>query len=164
MVSKAYFAEETEIKFNGEGGSVAFSMEGVTDGAGRISAQHDLGPSSKSRRYAWYSEHLGQATPVQYGSVDFHIAIAPGFDASMIPGDVGTSDAALGDLDQLKNLKYIGSNVQEEADTTKMVGAGEIEIYGRYISVAGYNDSGATINATDSNFLFFLVPIPDEGQ
>jgi len=163
--SKNYHLEETQIKFNGEAGAdVAFSMEGVTDGAGRVSAQKDLGASAKSRRYKWYAEYLGQATPTQYESVDFYMAVAPGFDATMIPGDVGNADAALGDLDQILNLDFIGSVVQEEADTTKMVGCGEIEISGRYVSIVGVNNCGATINATDSNFLFFLVPIPSQGQ
>lgn len=165
MANKIYYLEETQKKFNGEAGAdVAFSMEGVADAAGRVSTQYDTGSASKSKRYAWYAEHLGQATPTQYGSVDYYIACAPSFDATMIPGDIGNTDAALGDLDQLTNLQYIGSVTQEEADTTKMVGFGEFETTGRYLTVIGVNNIGATINATDSNYLFYIVPIPSEIQ
>jgi len=98
-----------------------------------------------------------QATPTQYSAISIFAAWAPDGDSTMITGDVGASDAALGDVDQLRNLMPIGQIVIEEADTTKMVGGGHFFFPYRYLTLVGFNNAtGATINATDSNFQFLL--------
>ncbi len=163
--SKVYTLPETAVKFNGEAGAdVAFSMEAVATGAGRVSAQYDLGSAARAGRYGWYCETLMQATPTQYKAINLFAAAAPDYDATQIDGDIGNADAALSDLDQLLNMHSIGAVIIEDAATTKMVGSGIIIWPHRYITIAGHNDSGATINATDSNFIFQLVPLPWQGQ
>lgn len=159
MTSKAQVLTGTALKVNGEAGAdISFSMEGVATGAGRLSTQHDLGASPRDFEFDWTAEALLQATPTQYGTIDFYISVAPDNDSTMIPGDIGATDAALGDVDQLRNLQHIGSIVIEEADTTKMVGFGSFRCTGRYLTIVGFNNSGATVNATDSNFIFNLIP------
>ena len=163
MTSKAYILDETQISFNGEAGAdVAFSMEGLTDGAGRVSAQKDWGSSARAFKYKATVSAQWQATPTQYGTLDFYLAESN--DGTIIAGDVGSSDAALGDLDQVKNLIYIGSLVVEEADTTVMRAILEFESKARYFSVVGVNNGGATLNATDSNFDFLVTPFSVQGQ
>ena len=164
--SKAQINVGTALKFNGEAGAdVAFSMEGIATTAGRVSAQKDLGASPRDYLFTWYAELLMQATPTQYTTIDFYAAGAPDNDSTMISGDVGATDAALGDVDQLRNLLHIGSVVIEDAGTTKMVGMGTFEWTSRYISIIGHNNgTGATVNATDSNFIFNLQPYDIQGQ
>ncbi len=164
--SQAQINVGTGLKFNGEAGAdVAFSIEGIATTAGRVSAQYDLGASPRDYLFMWHAELLMQATPTQYTSLDFYAAAAYDGDSTMIWGDVGATDAALGDVDQLRNLKFIGSLVIEEADTTKMVGGGMFEWPHRYISIVMHNNAtGATTNATDSNCLFFLQPYNIQGQ
>lgn len=165
MTSKAYILEGTALKFNGHtSADVAFSMEGVVDGAGRVSAQKDLGSAARAPEYEWYCEALLQATPIQGDVIELYAAGAPGNDSAMISGDVGTTDAALGDIDQVRNLQFLGVLVAEEADTTKMVGRGRFEWSSRYLTIVGKNETGATINATDTNFIFNLTPIYIQGQ
>jgi hypothetical protein len=165
MTSKAYVLTETSIKVNGEAGAdVALSAEGVLDGAGRVSTQKDWGSGARAYQYDWSCEVLFQATPTQYGTLNIYLATAPDNDPTQISGDVGATDAALGDLDQLKNLQFIGSVIAEEADTTKMVGSGEFESSKRYQSYVIHNDSGAAINATDSNFILTITPKAIQGQ
>lgn len=119
-----------------------------------------LGASPRAYIYAWSCEVQFQATPTQYGTLDLFIAEAPDGDSTQISGDVGASDAALGDVDQLRNLRYIGSVVCENAAASeKFVASSEFTTYNRYISIVAYNNSsGATVNATDSNFRFDLTP------
>lgn len=165
MTSKNWVLTSTSLKINGEGDAdVALSAEGVADGAGRISAQLNLGASPRAFEFDWSCEVLFQATPTQYGTLELYIATAPDDDSTQIDGDVGASDAALGDVDQLKNLTKIGSVGVEEADTTKMVGSGTFICTKRYVSFVIYNDSGAAINATDSNFILRITPIANQGQ
>jgi len=160
MANESFVASGAVVSINGEAGAdYAWSMEGVTNAAGRVSAQVDLGAAPREGIYAWSCELQLQATPTQYGTVDLYIAKAPDSDATQIDGDVGSADAALGDVDMRRNLHYIGSVVSENAAASeKCVTSGEFVVLDRYISIVGYNGSGATINATDSNFLFKLTP------
>ncbi len=163
--SKAYVLDETALKINGEAGAdYAWSVEGLATNAGRVSAQIDLGSGARAGMYQWNAYCFWQASPTQYKTLDFYHASAPTILSSLIPGDIGASDAALGDVDQLKNLSRFGMIVAEEADTTKMSGSGVIWLPHRYVSLVTYNQGGASINATDSNFLFYLTPYSIQGQ
>lgn len=166
MANESYVANGTSLSINGEvGADYAFSVEGLTNGAGRVSAQVDLGAAPRPYIYQWSCEVQFQATPTQYATLDLYIAEAPDGDSTQISGDVGSSDAALGDVDMRYNLKYIGSVVSENAAASeKCVASGEFSTYNRYISIVAYNDSGATVNATDSNFRFDLQPKSFQGQ
>lgn len=156
----------TALSINGEAGAdYAFSVEGLTDGAGRVSAQIDLGAVPREYIFSWSCEVQFQATPTQYASLDIYVAGAPDGDSTQIDGDIGASDAALGDVDMRRNLKYIGSVVSENAAASeKCVTSGLFAHYDRYLSIVAYNGSGAAVNATDSNFRFDITPKAIQGQ
>ena len=163
--SKSFITAESTVKVNGEAGADhAWTVEGLTDANGRVSIQIDWGAAPRANIYDWSAEALFQATPTQYKSLNFYIATAPENDSTQIDGDVGASDAALGDVDQLRNLKFIGSLVAEEANTTKMVASGVFTSNTRYMSLVAFNDTGATVNATDSNFIFTITERANQGQ
>ena len=163
--SKAFITAESTVKVNGEAGADhAWSVEGVTNGAGRVSVQIDLGAAPRASIFDWSCELLFQATPTQGDPFEIYKAGAPDDDSTQIDGDVGASDAALGDLDQVRNLAILGSVVAEEADTTKMVGSGSFLHTQRYLTLVCLNNTGATINATDSNFVFKLTDRAWQGQ
>lgn len=165
MPSKAYVAAETAIGVNGEAGQdYAWSMEAVADGAGHVSAQIDLGATPRAFQYRLDVEALWQATPTQYATLDIYAAFAPDSDVTAIDGDVGNSDAALGDLDQLENCRYLGSITVEDANTTKMATSFEFKTRSRYMSLIGVNNGGSALNATDSNFQCEITPLPTQGQ
>lgn len=166
MANELYINKGTSVLFNGEAGAgVAWSMEGVANAAGQVSTQKDWGAAPRPGRYGWSCEIQFQATPTQYAGVELYVAAAPDADATQIDGDVGATDAALGDVDMRRNLQYIGFVASENAAASeKCVTSGEFEFSARYMTLVGYNASGATINATDSNFRFDIVPIYDQGQ
>lgn len=166
MANESYISNGTALLINGEAGAdYALSAEGLTNGAGRVSAQLDLGAAPRPYIYQWSCEAQFQATPTQYKGLELYIATAPDGDSTQIDGDVGASDAALGDIDMRSNLKFIGYVVSENAAASeKCVASGEIEVYTRYISIVVYNDSGASVNGTDSNFRFDLQPKAYQGQ
>ncbi len=165
MTSRAYVLTETTLKFNGEAGAdVAWSMESIADGAGRVSAQHDFGAGARAFEFDWSCELLWQATPTQYQSLELYVSGAPDSDATQIDGDIGSSDAALGDVDQVNNMQLIGTVVVEDAATTIMVASGSFEFTNRYITLVAINNGGSSINATDSNFIFLLTPKSIQGQ
>lgn len=166
MANEAYIRKGTSKLVNGEAGAdVAWSMEGVTNAAGRVSTQIDWGAAPRPDEYAWSCEVQFQATPTQYKGLELYVAGAPDGDATQIDGDLGATDAALGDVDMRYNLQAIGYVVSENAAASeKCVRSGRFRFTERYMTLVGYNDSGATINATDSNFRFDIVPIYYQGQ
>ncbi|MGI9202662.1 MAG: hypothetical protein ACR2Q3_01560 [Woeseiaceae bacterium] len=166
MANELYIANGTAKLISGAAGAdTAFSVEGLADGAGRVSAQIDLGAAPREFLFSWSCECQFQATPDQYGSLDLYIAGAPDGDSTQIDGDVGASDAALGDVDMRRNLIYIGSVISENAAASeKCVKSGSFAHYDRYLTIVAYNDGGAAINATDSNFRFDLTPKAVQGQ
>lgn len=166
MANEAFIEVQTAKLFNGEAGSdVAFSVEGLTNANGRVSAQYDIGASPRPYLFRWSCEAQFQATPTQARGIELYVAGAPDADATQIDGDIGASDAALGDVDMRRNLQFIGYVTSENAAASeKCVASGTFEFYSRYMSIVAYNDSGASVNATDSNFRFDLQPIAIQGQ
>lgn len=166
MANEVYLRKGTSKLVNGEAGAdVAWSMEGVANAAGRVAAQIDWGAAPRPDWYEWSCEVQWQATPTQGAVLELYVAGAPDADSTQIDGDVGTTDAALGDIDMRRNLKWIGSVVSENAAASEVcVASGRFQFTQRYMSIVGYNAAGATINATDSNFRFNIIPIYWQGQ
>ena len=161
MADETYVNKGTALAIDGTAGAdYAWSMEGIANAAGRVSAQIDLGAAPRPSLFAWSCEVQFQATPTQGAGLELYIAGAPDGDSTQIDGDIGASDAALGDVDMRRNLKNIGFVVSENAAASeKCVSSGVFSHTERYLSLVGYNSSGATTDATDSNFVFVLQPV-----
>jgi len=166
MANEAYVKTGTNLLFSGDAGAdVAWSMEGISNGAGRVSAQRDLGASPRPGWYKWSCEVQWQATPTQGAGLELYASGAPDGDSTQIDGDVGATDAALGDVDMRRNLTYVGIVISENAAASeKCVASGVLFWPHRYISMVGYNAAGASTNATDSNFRFDFMPFSWQGQ
>lgn len=166
MSKENYVVEGSAILVNGEAGAAyALSFEGVTNANGRVSAQIDFGASPRPQRFGWICEWQTAGTPTQGKGVELYLAAAMSNDATRIEGNVGQSDAALANADVRRNLTPIGSVVAETATSNKkFIASGEFITRHRYGSIVAYNDSGATINSTDSNFKLYLIPLSDQQQ
>lgn len=166
MANEVYINKGTELLVSGVAGAdYAWSVEGVTSGAGRVSAQIDLGAAPRPDEFEWSCEVQFQATPTQGLGLELYRAGAPDSDSKQIDGDIGSTDAALGDIDMRRNLKAIGYVVSENAAASEIcVTSGVFRHTMRYLSLVAYNASGATVNATDTNFVFKLRPIYPQGQ
>jgi hypothetical protein len=166
MANEVYLQKGAAKLAGGEvGADVAWSMESVANAAGQVSAQYDLGAAPRPGMIEWSCEVQFQATPTQGKGLELYVAAAPDHDATQIDGDIGATDAALGDVDMRRNLQNIGYVVSENAAAAeKCVASGHFFWTKRYISFVGYNDSGATINATDTNFRFDFRVMYWQGQ
>lgn len=166
MANEVYLRKGTSKLVSGDAGAdIAWSMEAVANAAGRVSAQIDWGVAPRPFIYEWSCEVQWQATPTQGSVLELYVAGAPDDDSSQIDGDVGATDAALGDVDMRRNLRWIGNVVSENAAASEIcIASGTFEFTQRYMTIVGYNAGGATINATDSNFRFNIVPVYYQGQ
>ncbi len=166
MANEAYIKTGTALLVSGAAGAdYAWSVEGVANSAGRVSAQIDLGASPRPGLYKWSCECQFQATPTQGLGLELYKAGAPDGDSTQIDGDIGSTDAALGDIDMRRNLQPIGYVVSENAAASEVcVASGTFEHADRYLSLVAYNASGAAVNATDTNFVFVLQPYSWQAQ
>jgi hypothetical protein len=161
MSGELYIALGTQVKINGEGDAdYAWSAQGLTNTAGRVSVQIDLGAAPRPYLFKWWCSCMWQATPTQGAILELYKVGAPDGHSTLIEADIGTSDAAMGDVDMRRNMDYIGACVSENAAAAEMCNKGGVfEHYQRYLSLACYNGAGATLNATASNFIFYLQPV-----
>ena len=82
-------------------------------------------------------------------------------DDSQLTNDDGTADAAVSAEDKLKNLRYLGSTICDEAAANIPAGAsfGIIEISVQNIHMVMFNAGGATTTADDAETKVFLTPV-----
>jgi len=153
-----------QVKFGGTAPDVAFSFEGTANGAGRVSTQYDTGADPRADEYGWKCSVQSQATPVQGSVWEVWAAGAPDYDSTEVDGRVGVVDAALGDIDQTRNLKRLGSIRVEDADTTVMTGGGRFIWTQQYMSIVMVNKSGAAVDAAAANFSFHVWSIRQHGN
>jgi hypothetical protein len=166
MANEIYIAESTTYKIqNHDTPDAVWTMEGLANAAGRVSAQLDLGATPRAPFLFWQGEVQFQATPTQGKGVELYVARAITGSNTRMDGDVGTSDAALGDVDMRRNLAPIGYIVSENAAASeKCIASGWFFHPARYIQLIGYNDAGASINSTAANFIFRLMKFSPQGQ
>jgi hypothetical protein len=166
MANEAYILEGTAKKVqNHDTPDAVWTVEGLANAAGRISGQIDLGASPRPGFYMWQCEVQFQATPTQGKGLELYKSGALNGSNTRTDGDIGTSDAALGDVDIRRNLKMIGYVVSENAAANeKCIASGVFGHTQRYITLVAYNDSGAAVHATSANFIFRLIPLSWQGQ
>lgn len=161
VAKEMYIVEGTTLLINGEvGADYAWSMEGIANGAGRISAQIDLGADPRPFMYRWRCQVMYQATPT--AGTDLRLRKAES-DGTYEDDGLGEADAAVA-TEPTSNARQFGAVKTQAAGTQANIGGGLIELYEQYVSLVGWNASGATTDATDSDFQFFLTPIADQQQ
>jgi hypothetical protein len=149
----------------------AFEVHNLAAGAGRQSAQIDLGESAVSRLYEWRAFVQFADTPVLGEVVGIYLKTAgSGSSATAHPdNDDGTTEGAMtavsGTVDKRLNLHLLGTIVvDEQVANTEMVASGIVEIGARAIQVVFHNATAdALTNDVDENG-FMLSPVPDEVQ
>ena len=171
MANEAYINAGTSILINGEASAdVDFDVQGLTDGNGHISAQRDWGAPPQPFMYEWICECQFQATGLtQYGTLDLYVSEAPDGFATEHTGDPNDDTApvneALAQVDMVQNMKWIGAVVVEVATANVVMRAsGVFESTFRYHAYVALNNSGASLHATDSNFIWRVKPIYVQGQ
>lgn len=162
MPNLIYVNEETPITWLASGGTALFTPTSLASGAGRQGALHDLGVAARAREYAWRAWVKFVTTPVVGEVIDIYIKTSDGTNPD---NDDGTGDAAVSAEDKLKNLKWIGQIVVDEASTTPTFRAsGTVYVDHRYVAPVFWNATADALSATAADHGFQLTPIPMEVQ
>ena len=162
MTAKAYLLPETPITFQASGGTVTFTPTSLATLSGRQSAQHNFGTLARATHYNWRAYMKFATTPVVGETIDIYLKTS---DGTHIDNDDGTTDAAVSAADKLKNLKYIGSIVVDEASATPEFSAsGVCFIPWQYLQVVFWNATVDSLSSTAADHGFILEPWSMQAQ
>lgn len=169
-MSETFLLTQADVVFKNTGGDVDFTLTSLADNAGRISSLYTLGAENVARRasFAMWIKTEWQSTPDLYGSLDIFLSELPDFDitASWAPGDEGITDAAIGDVDSIGNMRYIGAAISENAAGGETIISRPFTFttVARAFSIVAINRGGAALSSTASDHEIRLVPYTWEAQ
>lgn len=171
MPSKVYAVTETTLWFvpatAAQAEDAAFEVHNLASGAGRQSAQHDLGTAARSQLYEWRAFVQFATAPVVGEVIEIYLKTAGSSSSATAhpDNDDGTAEGAVSSEDKLRNLHFIGAIVVDEAAANiEMVASGLVEIRARAVQVVFWNATadGLTNDVNENGFM--LTPVPDEVQ
>ena len=164
MANKIYVDPESAIKFADAAQSpdAQLTLANLAAAACRVSAQHDLGAAARSEWYRLRATVQFATAPVVGETVDVYLATSDGTDED---GQEGTSDAALGSTNSLKNMHFIGCLVVTSTGADHDMTASFIcRIPDRYVSVVVHNNTADNLRNDTGVNTITLTPIPPELQ
>ena len=169
-MSEAFIKTQSDVVFAASGGDVTFTLTSLADNAGRISALYTISAANVARRagYSMWVKTQWAATPDQYGSLDIFLSELPDSDitSSWAPGQEGITDAAVGDVDSIGNMRFIGSAISENAASGEVIVSRPFNFTttARAFSIVAINRGGAALSSTASHHEIRLQPYTWEAQ
>jgi hypothetical protein len=137
---------------------VNFVPASTPPGAGRISAQFDLGPGPRTTLFEWRGKAAIGAGSVVGATVDAYLSTSNSVaqDAAL-----STAEGPLTAVDKRRNLQFCGAMTVDNTNTPPdpAQSSGLVEVFGRYISLVWWNNTSVPLS---SGNLFVLTPVPDE--
>ncbi len=152
----------TTIIFAASGGDITHTTTSLATVSGRMSDPHDLTDPASGRTNTFLIE--ATAMLVTAGVVDevieYYLMEKVG-DNSILMNDDGAVDAAVSSIDKLKNLRYLGSIIIDEAASAIPMAAsfGIVEINVQNIHMVTWNATADSLHGTAANNRIFLTPI-----
>jgi len=152
----------TPVVLTNTGGDYAFTLKNLANGAGRLSAQVDLGAAPRAWRYD-VRVSLTAAGALTLGATYLAYVYLSTSDGTYEDGDKGTADAAVAALTELNNMRCVLVLTPDDTGT-EVQGSVEVPLSARYVSVAVWNALGGALANTDGTSLVRITPIYDEVQ
>jgi hypothetical protein len=141
---------------------VNFNPDALSSNVGRISLQQDLGPGPRTTMFEWRGKAIPGSGTAVGDTVEIYVCTS---NSVAQDGNLPKTEGPVVNADKRRNLQVCGSLVVDSGglgtSPEPMIGAGVIEIFGRYISAFWWNNTGLSLGS--GNYLI-LTPIPDEIQ
>lgn len=165
MATNAVFQKAgTAVQWTDTTGDLAMTLNNLAAGAGRQGAVKDWGVLTTARATRYHFRFLVQqeTAGVVGETIDLYWK---GGDNTDFDNDDGTGDIALSAEDKLKNLKYLGSIVVDEAaaDVDLSI-SGVFENFDRTGQPVVFNNSADNLQATNNVSFVTVTPIFDDIQ
>lgn len=165
MPNAVYLRRGTAVVFTASGGDVTFTVDGIANGAGRISARKDWGAAPIPDMYEVVAEIDSASTPTT-GTVArvYWVGAAASTGGTKTDGGFGESDAAVSDEDRLRNCPLVMSVQADEVSGNKFTKTAVYVTPQRYSQIAIWNAYGVSLSATGNDTLVTVTPLYYEVQ
>ena len=173
MPNLVHGSRGTRITFEASGGDVALTLTSLGAGAGRISGTYDKGTGSQETRYIGGLRTQFATLPVAGEMMRIYLieqveARDGGTPAFKVPGDLGSSDAAVTDEDDLIAAGIqIGTFIvppSPAADTEYVSRTFEFETRAQKFQLAVWNATADALTATAGEHELYIIDVDDEIQ
>lgn len=163
MASKIYQAPGDVIVWAASGGDAAITLASLAANSGRQGALHDFGVAARPYRFAWRAWVRLASAPTVGAVVELYWNTSDGTHAD---NSDGAGDAAVSAEDKLRNLRFLGVIVMDQAAANvEFVASGVFEHHHRYGAPVFWNrNASAALTANAADHGFSLLPVPDEVQ
>lgn len=152
----------TATTWTSSGGDLAMTMTSLASASARVGASKDRG-ATRSRKMQFEVQVDFASAPTKGTTVDLYLMTSS--DNSNWDGGTAPSDAALGSVDTLPQLVFVGSLVVDDITTPNQRATFEIENAARYIApVIHNNGTGQALTSTGTDQIVKMTPIVDEIQ
>ncbi len=151
----------TPVIWNSAGTDELLTATSLLTATGRQGALHDFGTSSRPRRYSWRARMVPGGTQVVGETVNIYLKTSDGTNPD---NDDGTGDIAVSDEDKLLNLMVLGGIMVDEAAASVMVASGHLDLEHQHACPVFWNATANTLSATATDFVFTMIPMPDQIQ
>jgi hypothetical protein len=165
MPNAVYLRRGTSKVFKASGGDVTFSVDGISNGAGRVSARADFGAAPAPDMFEVTMEIDATSTPTTATVARVYVI---GADASTggtrVDGGWSESDQAASDEDRFRNCKLIASVQADEVSGNKFTRTERFSDSRRYFQVAVWNAYGVALSSTANDTVITITPLYYEIQ
>lgn len=150
------------IVWTSSGGDKAITLTSLASASARVGASYDRG-TPRSRKMRFELEVDFGSAPTKGTTVDLYLITSS--DNSKWDGGTAPTDAALGSVDTLPQLFFVGSLVVDDITTPNQITSWEVELSARYIAPVVHNNAtGQSLTATGTDQIVRMIPIKDEVQ
>jgi hypothetical protein len=168
MANENFVQVTTAKSWLNTGGTAVWTFSSIANAAGREGAILDLGAYPRPSVWRVYAETQLQATtPVVGNTIDMYMKTwdDDAGSARALGGLTGTTDAAFATENNLLNLlPLVSIRVSSTSADVVLSATGLVFIPTRYISLVGWNRSGATTTADATEHKVYLTPMYDQFQ
>lgn len=162
MPNKIYQVGETALQWLASGGDEVLTLTSLGSVAGRQGGRHDFGAAARAQWYSWVFFMQFATVPVVGEVIRIYWKSSDGTHAD---NDDGISDAAVSAEDKLRNLRWIGNLIVDEASAIpEFSKSGRIWVNSRYGHPVIWNATADAFSATAAEHGFLMTPIPLEVQ
>lgn len=137
------------ITFAGSAGTVAITLEGVTNGAGQSSAVYDRGAGTLPQWFKWEAKFDTSTNATLSAPVRIY---AYATELSSTSSDFATNAGRSAET-MFGNYKALGQVVASQANTGPWYGSGTVYLPGRYLQVGIWNALGQTITGWSTIYI-----------
>ncbi len=165
MPSAIYLRRGTAKAFRASGGDATFTVDGIANGAGRVSARADWGANPAPDLYEIICEIDSTSTPTT-GTVARVYWIGSDAATGGVRADGGwaETDAAASDEDRFRNATVVASVQADEVSGNKFTRTVRYVDSRRYCQVAVWNAYGVALSASANDTIITVTPLYYESQ